>query len=81
MSYKIISTEVVDVTLRAKVEYTIDGKPVEATVDVFMPQTKTDVLTAIESREQTEIVKSEAKVTTEAVKVEVDKDISISVEE
>jgi hypothetical protein len=75
-SYKIKSTEVVDVSLRAQVDYTLsDGSTQKATVDIFMPKTKEDALNAIASREQTEEAKLIAVAKTKEVKTEVDKEI------
>ncbi len=76
MPYKIKSTKVDGANFGVEVDYTLNGKIVNAHVDIFMPKSKADVITAIESREETEQTRLDATILNEAIKVIIDADIA-----
>ena len=63
MTYKILSTRQVDVTLFTTVEYNFDGTIVTIELPHFMPKTEEEVTQNIINRSEIEVFKIEASST------------------
>ena len=61
MTYKIISTRQVDITLITTVEYNLDGTIVTTDVAHFMPKTQEEVEQNIINRAASEVAKIQAE--------------------
>jgi hypothetical protein len=67
MTYKILSTRQVDVTLFTTVEYNFDSTILTIEVDHFMPKTQADIDQKIISRAETEMFRMQESISIAAL--------------